>query len=187
MYGAELGFLNVYTQEMATGLRENIWTKNNNQGNAWILAEIDTSIAPPTTAPTRPPVTITPLQWDCTFEDSTLCTWTQGTNNDMDWIIQTGSTPTVGTGPPADHTTQTQEGHYIVIDASSTNADEVARIYSEPIPTGSQMCITYWYHMYGAHVGTLNVGYGNTDGNEEGPVFGPKSGATEFNMGVGGV
>ncbi|XP_041460946.1 MAM and LDL-receptor class A domain-containing protein 1-like [Lytechinus variegatus] len=143
-------------------------------------------VPPPTPTPTRP-VTSAPLPWDCNFEGGTFCSWMQGSDDDFDWTIQTGSTPTVGTGPPADHTTQTKDGAYMAIDASSTSADDVARLYSDSIPIGNHMCMTFWYHMYGAHVGTLNVGYGNTDGNTEGPVIWTKSGDQSYDWIVGHV
>ncbi|XP_063956689.1 MAM and LDL-receptor class A domain-containing protein 1-like [Lytechinus pictus] len=143
-------------------------------------------VPPPTPTPTKA-VTSAPLQWDCSFEGGTLCSWTQGKNDDFDWSIQTGSTPTVGTGPPADHTTQTKQGFYIVIDASSTNSNDAARIYSNALQAGTPMCMTFWFHMYGAHVGQLNVGYGNTDGNTEGSVVWTKSGDQGYNWMVGHV
>ena len=68
-----------------------------------IVIQLD-AVEPP--GPTLPP----PSPWDCTFEGGDLCSWSQGTNDDFDWTIQTGSTPTIGTGPPADHTTQTKDG-----------------------------------------------------------------------------
>nr|XP_054757452.1 MAM and LDL-receptor class A domain-containing protein 1-like [Lytechinus pictus] len=144
-------------------------------------------VPPPTDPPTIPSVTVTPLPWDCTFEGGTTCTWTQGTNDDFDWTIQNGSTPTIGTGPSADHTTQTPYGKYALIDAMSGNEEDVARLYSDDLPIGTQMCLTFWYHMYGAHVGSLNVGYGNTDGNEEGTVIWTKSGTQGYDWILGRV
>eukprot|EP00057_Strongylocentrotus_purpuratus_P018003 XP_011672477.1 PREDICTED: MAM and LDL-receptor class A domain-containing protein 1-like [Strongylocentrotus purpuratus] len=143
-------------------------------------------VSPPTPAPTNPP-TSAPLQWDCTFEGATLCSWSQVTTDDFDWSIQTGSTPTVGTGPPADHTTQTKDGFYIAIDASSTNTDDAARLYSNSIPAGNHMCMTFWYHMYGAHVGTLNIGYGNSLLDTDRSVIWTKSGDQSYNWMFGRV
>ena len=39
--------------------------------------------------------------------------------DDFDWTIASGSTPTLRTGPNRDHTTGTSGGHYIYIDSSS--------------------------------------------------------------------
>lgn len=40
----------------------------------------------------------------CNFDVST-CGFVQDTNDTFDWTRRKGSTPSIGTGPPADHTT----------------------------------------------------------------------------------
>ena len=69
---------------------------------------------PPATtqAPTVPPVYLAGYL-DCNFEGNNLCLWSQvpdGAGDDFDWDLTTGSSDSVGTGPPADHTKQNQEG-----------------------------------------------------------------------------
>lgn len=39
----------------------------------------------------------------CNFEKD-LCGWVQRQDDKFDWIRRRGSTPSVGTGPPGDHT-----------------------------------------------------------------------------------
>ena len=39
---------------------------------------------------------------DCSFEEG-LCGYIQDTDDHFDWIIEQGSTPTIGTGPQYDH------------------------------------------------------------------------------------
>ncbi|XP_071504491.1 MAM and LDL-receptor class A domain-containing protein 1-like [Diadema antillarum] len=219
MYGQDTGTLRVYQTIYPETEAIEIWSKAGEQGNAWLLAEVDTTagsyhkftfegvdglnyagdiaiddieyrenacdyVAPPTTpAPTPTPYQFSP--WDCTFEDQTLCSWTQGTNDDFDWQLQSGSTPSVGTGPPADHTTQTINGYYVVIDASSAGENQRARLYSDDITEGEHKCLAFWYHMYGAHVGDLTVGYGDTDGTPDGAVIWSMSGTQDYSWTIG--
>jgi len=42
---------------------------------------------------------------ECTFDDGTLCSWTNAKDNTFDWLLHTGSTPTISTGPDGDHST----------------------------------------------------------------------------------
>lgn len=69
-----------------------------------------------TQPPTQPPV-YNPGFLDCDFEGNNLCLWSQvqsGVLDDFDWDLATGQSGTVGTGPPADHTKQSQQGNLIV-------------------------------------------------------------------------
>ncbi|XP_072771353.1 uncharacterized protein [Nerophis lumbriciformis] len=83
---------------------------------------------------------------NCSF-DSNLCSWNQMRTDAFDWAWQSGSTPTLMTGPSADHT---GDGHYIYIEASRVSHGDTARlISSECFATGPQ-CLQFWYHMYGS-------------------------------------
>ncbi|XP_070567019.1 MAM and LDL-receptor class A domain-containing protein 2-like [Ptychodera flava] len=115
-----------------------------------------TSASPVTQLTTRSG-TYPPTQWDCNFESS-FCTWTQATDDEFDWTRQQGSTVSVDTGPAYDHTTGTAQGWYTYIETSSPRAaDDKARLESTAVPAGSVRCLRFWYHMYGAHIETLNV------------------------------
>lgn len=46
----------------------------------------------------------------CTFEDATLCGYQQDTSDNFDWTRKSGTTGSVGTGPPSDHTYGTSSG-----------------------------------------------------------------------------
>ena len=48
--------------------------------------------------------------YDCDFENGTSCGWSNDDDNDYNWKIGQGPTPTVDTGPAADHTTGTSIG-----------------------------------------------------------------------------
>ena len=38
----------------------------------------------------------------CNFDQGSLCSFTNGRNDDFDWTIRRGSTPSIGTGPTSD-------------------------------------------------------------------------------------
>ena len=65
---------------------------------------------------------------NCNFESSSICGFTQGKNDNFDWLRHSGGTPSFKTGPTADHTYTTSQGHYMYIEASIvTKAGEYAR------------------------------------------------------------
>ncbi|XP_061879772.1 MAM and LDL-receptor class A domain-containing protein 1 isoform X1 [Entelurus aequoreus] len=93
----------------------------------------------------------------CTFEDS-LCDWLQGADDDLDWTIRSGPTDTPNTGPAGDHTTGT--GNYLYIESSHPSAKgDVAQLKSALLPPAGEQgyCLTFWYHMFGATVGSLRM------------------------------
>ena len=96
---------------------------------------------------------------DCTFEDG-LCGWTNapdGIMDEFDWLIGLGSTPSIGTGPSVDQTTGTPAGRYLYIEASDIlNKPSKAKLISENYNPG-QYCMSFWYHLYGRDIGTLNI------------------------------
>ena len=54
-------------------------------------------------------------------------------------------------------------GYYIYIEASG-NSNKTARIISPAISTTGTVCVSFWYHMYGAHINMLSL-YSNTGGS----------------------
>jgi hypothetical protein len=95
----------------------------------------------------------------CTFQED-LCSWVNGQNgvvDDVDWLRNSGSTPSFGTGPTIDHTTGTPQGMYLYTTASSVfNRNAKAWIISEHYDAGPH-CLVFWYHLYGTNIGTLNI------------------------------
>ena len=67
------------------------------------------------------------------------------------------------TGPTYDHTYGTDYGRYMYIEASSPRlSGDKARLISRPFTqhetTGDTYeCLTFFYHMYGSAMGTLNI------------------------------
>ncbi|XP_070566390.1 MAM and LDL-receptor class A domain-containing protein 1-like [Ptychodera flava] len=108
-------------------------------------------------APSSAPPTQSPV--DCDFEGGSLCSsWSQATDDDFDWTWTTGSTPSTSTGPGVDHTTGTDQGGYIFIESSNPRVEnDTARIESSTLSNTANLCLQFWYHMYGPDVGTLNV------------------------------
>ncbi|XP_027514472.1 MAM and LDL-receptor class A domain-containing protein 1 [Corapipo altera] len=94
----------------------------------------------------------------CNFEFD-LCGWKQDENDDFDWNLRTSSTSKLGTGPATDHTLQEPTGHYIFIKSSFFQLPgQKARISSPVLSRRNKNCkIIFYYHMYGAHIGSLIV------------------------------
>uniref|UniRef100_A0A8C3PNX2 MAM and LDL receptor class A domain containing 1 n=1 Tax=Calidris pygmaea TaxID=425635 RepID=A0A8C3PNX2_9CHAR len=94
----------------------------------------------------------------CNFEFD-LCGWKQDENDDFDWNLRTSSTRKIGTGPATDHTLQEPSGHYIFIRSSFRQLPgQKARIASPILSRRNKDCkILFYYHMYGAHIGSLVV------------------------------
>ncbi|XP_072014819.1 MAM and LDL-receptor class A domain-containing protein 2-like [Amphiura filiformis] len=151
-----------------------IWMKSGDQGTVWrygsVLVQADIEFEPAfeATLDGQGIIAIDDVQVDtgdcpppgfCNFEQG-FCTWTNNVEgDDFDWILDTGSTPSGSTGPTKDHTLGTSLGYYIYIESSSYVEGDFARLASpyEEATTGSGMCLSFWYHMYGYTVGSLNV------------------------------
>ncbi|XP_071951991.1 MAM and LDL-receptor class A domain-containing protein 1-like [Antedon mediterranea] len=98
----------------------------------------------------------------CDFEgnSSSLCNFEQSQMDNFDWELRNGSTHSLETGPSADHTYGNSKGQYIYIEASDPRRPgERAQLTSPPIDpsTDHVLCLQFWYHMKGEHVGSLKV------------------------------
>ena len=100
----------------------------------------------------------------CDF-DSSLCGFSQDLNHDFDWKRENSKTPLhhVETGPKYDHTkgikgTADDSGFYMYIESESQQVNDTARLFS-PIYDRlmNPFCISFYYHMFGSGVGSLNV------------------------------
>ena len=47
----------------------------------------------------------------CNFDQGSFCSFTNGRNDDFDWTIRSGSTPSRGTGPSSD---VSGNGNYLI-------------------------------------------------------------------------
>ncbi|XP_012723466.2 MAM domain-containing glycosylphosphatidylinositol anchor protein 1 isoform X1 [Fundulus heteroclitus] len=107
----------------------------------------------------------------CGFEDERICGFSQDRSDVFDWTRQNNLTHnpkrSANTGPETDRS-GTKEGYYMYIEASRPRAQgDKARLLSPLFnvssvrgPKGSgrvPYCVSFYYHMKGKHIGTLNV------------------------------
>ncbi|MBP9150780.1 MAG: T9SS type A sorting domain-containing protein [Flavobacteriales bacterium] len=81
---------------------------------------------------------------------------TNGTDDDVDWRIDVGGTPTGSTGPSVDDNPGTAAGKYAYLESSSCNGKQ-AILESDCIELDSAYNFSFAYHMYGATMGELHV------------------------------
>ncbi|KAJ7380815.1 hypothetical protein OS493_007199, partial [Desmophyllum pertusum] len=119
-----------------------------------------TTAAPPvSTTSSVSPTTIGNQGNDCNFE-SGICKWTFDSQVHFNWTRHKGSTGSGGTGPKYDHTLgSTGKGWYMFIEASyPRKPNDTAGLVSPTIQkSGPYACVLFWYHMFGPHIGALNV------------------------------
>jgi len=83
----------------------------------------------------------------------------QDTNDFGDWVLNQGPTSSFNTGPNGDHTTGS--GVYFYIESSTPNfPNKVFTIYTPrfDISQTPGKVLSFWYHMYGAAMGDLEIG-----------------------------
>nr|XP_028580216.1 MAM domain-containing glycosylphosphatidylinositol anchor protein 1 isoform X4 [Podarcis muralis] len=102
-----------------------------------------------------------PLGNTCHFEDEKICGYTQDTTDNFDWIRQSGLTHdpkrSANTGPTMDFS-GTPEGYYMFIEASAPRVkNDKARLISPMYNMTARFCVSFYYHMYGKHIGSLNL------------------------------
>ncbi len=96
--------------------------------------------------------------------ENTLGAWTQSTNDDINWTVDSGGTPSSNTGP----STGTDGSYYVYIEASSPNYPSKRAILNSPcldLTGESDASITFDYHMIGNAVGTIDLEASNDNGN----------------------
>ncbi len=80
--------------------------------------------------------------------ENTIGAWTQSTDDDFDWTVNSGSTPSSNTGPSA-----AAEGtYYVYMESSSPNYSNKRAILTSPcydLAGVSFATVTFKYHMYG--------------------------------------
>ncbi|CAH3170581.1 unnamed protein product [Porites evermanni] len=122
----------------------------------WLTNHIYQAI-PPTVLPQNQSVFA--LVW-CSF-DSGLCSgWNQSSSDDFHWTLSSGSTLSASTGPSSG---QGGSGNYMYIETSFPRrpGDKAKLVLTVP-NNRETSCLSFYYHMYGATVGTLNVYSGNS-------------------------
>uniref|UniRef100_A0A4W5NYU8 Neuropilin n=1 Tax=Hucho hucho TaxID=62062 RepID=A0A4W5NYU8_9TELE len=98
------------------------------------------------------------LWFACDFgwaNDPSFCGWTSE-DSGFRWQIQSSGTPTLNTGPNMDHTGGS--GNFIYTLATGAQETEVARLVSPEFTVSHyDLCVSFWYHMFGSHIGTLHI------------------------------
>ncbi|KAM6184001.1 MAM domain-containing glycosylphosphatidylinositol anchor protein 1 isoform 2-T2 [Erethizon dorsatum] len=98
----------------------------------------------------------------CHFEDEKICGYTQDLTDNFDWTRQNALTQnpkrSPNTGPPMD-ISGTPEGYYMFIETSRPRElGDRARLVSPLYNASAKFyCVSFFYHMYGKHIGSLNL------------------------------
>ncbi|KAK7478849.1 hypothetical protein BaRGS_00029948, partial [Batillaria attramentaria] len=194
MYGSSMGTLNVYTQ-YGNNQRTVEFTRSGNQWQGWKKGtfEVDTggaykqlvfegidgssyrgdmAIDDVLVVPGNCPVI---GDVNCNFDSQDICGYTQDMTDDVDWTRRSGGTPSTNTGPSSDHT---GGGHYMYVEMSWLPSGYTAIMISPTLGApsarrrkrASDVCLTFWYNMYGSSMGTLNV-YFAPDGDMNNKVM----------------
>ncbi|MFC2113912.1 S8 family serine peptidase [Bacteroidota bacterium] len=82
--------------------------------------------------------------------------WENESDDDFDWYVNTGSTPSGNTGPSEDHTSGS--GKYLYSEASATIDYDIRAHLVSPVFNWSsltQPVLEFWYHMYGVNLTSL--------------------------------
>ena len=101
---------------------------------------------------------INTFPWTQDFENGIGLTNVAWDDPNTDWLLQTGPTLSVNTGPQGDHTTGS--GTYWYIESSSPNFPFVYIVSQTDTFDISQtpgQVLKFWYHMYGGQMGYLYV------------------------------
>ncbi|RNA14511.1 MAM and LDL-receptor class A domain-containing 2-like, partial [Brachionus plicatilis] len=112
-----------------------------------------------TTTTTKVPLTTPiPSVYDCTFEND-FCNWKNDFSLPMNWTRTKGKTSSIETGAEIDHTLGTSEGWFIYIETSvPAKNNDTARLESLALAGNPKIsCLSFYYHMRGVHIDTLNV------------------------------
>ncbi|XP_061694563.1 MAM and LDL-receptor class A domain-containing protein 2 isoform X2 [Syngnathoides biaculeatus] len=173
MFGATVGSLRVFLLTAESMEKTLVWQKSGNQGDEWRAAQshvtlprvhqviVEASVEGKAGDIAIDDISLfpgaCPASDECDFEEGS-CNWQQQSDDDDDWIRQSGPTPNPNTGPENDHTTNAPVGHYYYLPSSNQDiSGQTASMLSPVYPPGKGACVQMWYHMYGKGVGTLNV------------------------------
>jgi hypothetical protein len=82
-----------------------------------------------------------------------------GVNDQIDWRLLNGITPTPNTGPTGDHTLGTIAGRFLYLEPSGECYNKVAILMSPcfDLSSLSSPGLTFWFNMYGADMGSLHI------------------------------
>ncbi|CAF4821317.1 unnamed protein product, partial [Rotaria sp. Silwood2] len=94
----------------------------------------------------------------CLFEQNSSCFWTNDRKQKLNWDFGSGRTTSSDTGPSTDHSTNSINGTYIYLETSTGSFGDRAHFISPLYRKSSKTCkFTFWYHMFGDTINTLNI------------------------------
>jgi len=88
--------------------------------------------------------------------------WINSSNildDDIDWQVFNGPTPTFGTGPETDQNTRSEEGSYLYLEGSGGCFEQSSSLLSPcfDLRNESSPVFSFWYHMFGSDMGELQI------------------------------
>ncbi|CAI9725294.1 and LDL-receptor class A domain-containing 2-like [Octopus vulgaris] len=89
---------------------------------------------------------------DCDFESSDGCQYFQDKSVDYRWKKYSGYG-----SPFRDHTKKSVFGHFMGAGSRRISSGKKARLWTPQFALKDGQCLSFWYHMYGSRIGTLNV------------------------------
>ncbi|XP_030775985.1 LOW QUALITY PROTEIN: apical endosomal glycoprotein [Rhinopithecus roxellana] len=175
LHGPQIGTLRLAMRR--EGEETHLWSRSGTQGNRWHEAWATLSHQPGTRAQYQllfeglrdgyhgtmalDDVAVRPgpcwAPHHCSFEDSD-CGFSSGGQGL--WRRQANASGHTAWGPPTDHTTETAQGHYMVVDTSpdALPRGQTASLTSKEYrPPAQPACLTFWYHGSLHNPGTLRV------------------------------
>lgn len=193
MYGAAMGKLLLEISDDNGTTWTSIWGKKNDQGNQWFTASVDLSAYTGSIVQLRyKGLTSNSYTSDMAIDDIKISTlpcagvvtsfpytesfetdfgiWSQDLTEDFDWSRNSGSTPSIGTGPSS----ATDGLWYAYIESSFPNYPSKAAFLNSPCLdfTGqSTIVINFAYHMLGSTIGTLALEITTDGGNSWTTLF----------------
>ncbi|MDG5491174.1 immunoglobulin-like domain-containing protein [Psychroserpens sp. SPM9] len=97
--------------------------------------------------------------------ENTLGAWSQGSGDDFNWTLRSGTTPSSNTGPSS----ASAGSYYIYMESSSPNYSTKRAILNSPcydLSAETQATFSFDYHMYGASsMGSLSLEASSDNGN----------------------
>ncbi|WP_204344411.1 immunoglobulin-like domain-containing protein [Psychroserpens algicola] len=97
--------------------------------------------------------------------ENTLGAWSQGSGDDFNWTLRSGTTPSSNTGPSS----ASAGSYYVYMESSSPNYSTKRAILNSPcydLSAETQATFSFDYHMYGASsMGSLSLEASSDNGN----------------------
>ncbi len=193
MLGTDMGTLEVLVSTDDGGSYSSVWSQSGNKGDTWNQATVSLATYSGsvikirfkgttgsswrsdlsfdnikiTSTTTNPPGTcdgITSFPYRKSFEPD-FGSWTQETNDDIDWSLDSNSTPSSNTGPSA----PTHGSNYTFTEASGngTGYPNKTALLTSPcidLTNETNAQLSFDYHMYGSNMGTLEIRTSVDDG-----------------------